>query len=584
MRWRPACFHSRARLRQASFKLVLQSTPPPSSRLNPGLPPQLDAIIAKCLEKDWVLRYGSASAIRTDLLSLGRDSNSEGRSRGRHLFASLTTAAVIATASIGAYVYLHRTPRLTEKDTIVLAEFTNRTGDPVFDETLRQGTAVQLQQSSFLSLISDERIQQTLRLMGGEPGARLTPEVAREICERTGSAVVVDGSIAQIGNQYVLGLRAKTCRSGDILDEEQLQVSRKEEVLSGLTQIASRFRARTGESLGAIRKHEVPLQEATAPSLDALKAYSTARAFAFNRGPAEVIPLLQRALTTDPDFAMAHAFLGRLYGDVWESVLSEKSTTRAYELRQRASEREQFFITASYEHQVKRNVEQAQQACELWSQTYPRDPEPHALLSFIYQEFGRYQTGATEGQTVIDLDPDFTPGYINLGWAYIFLEQPDDAVRTVERAYARKLDSPELLVMRYYIAFLKGDEAGMQRIVAQATDKTGAQDWMSHAQNTALGYSGRLRQARDMSRLAIEYAREARQSERAAMYEASAAVREAFFGNVAEARRRAGQQRYCRAVATWNGASLSRLRYRATSHAHRRLQVISRSVFRRIRL
>ena len=212
----------------------------------------------------------------------------------------------------------------------------------------------------------------------------------------------------------------------------------KKKSLTALTQIASRFRARAGESLGTIRKHDLPLQEATTRSLDALKAYSTARSIAFNKGPAEVIPLVQRALAIDPEFAMAHAFLGRLYGDIWESVLSERSTTRAYELRHRASEREQFFITTSYEQQVMRNVERAQQACELWAQTYPRDAEPHNLLSWIYQELGRYQTSAKEAEAAIDLDPDFTPGYINLGWAYIFLERPDDAIRTLERAYCPK--------------------------------------------------------------------------------------------------------------------------------------------------
>jgi eukaryotic-like serine/threonine-protein kinase len=421
----------------------------------------------------------------------------------------------------------------------VLAGFSNRTGDPVFDETLREGLTVQLQQSPFLSLISDQRIQQTLRLMGRQPDTRLTPEVAREICERTASAAVVDGSIARIGNQFALGLRAKTCRSGDLLYDGQVQVKRKEDLLNALNQIASGFRARAGESLSTIRKHEVPLQEATTPSLEALKAFSTARAIAFNKGSGDVIPIVQRALTIDPNFAMAHAFLGRLYGDIWEGVLSRRSTTRAYELRDRASEREQFFITSTYEQQVTGNVEKVQQVCELWAQTYPRDAEPHAMLSWVYQELGRHETSAREGQAVIDLDPDFTPGYLNLGWAYIFLERPDDAIRTVERAYARKLDSPELLLMRYYIAFLKGDQVGMQRIAAQATDKSGSQDWLSHAQSSVLAYFGRLRQAGDMSRVAIEFAREAKQNERAGMYQSAMAVRQAFFGDIQGARRRA---------------------------------------------
>ena len=251
-----------------------------------------------------------------------------------------------------------------------------------------------------------------------------------------------------------------------------------------------------------------------------------------------MVPLLQRALAIDPNFAMAHAFLGRVYGDMREYALSEKSITRAFELRDRTSESEQFVITSTYEQLVTGNMEKARQTSELWTQTYPRDARPHNLLSSLYQDVGRYEASAREGRAAVDLNPDFAPGYINLGWAYIFLEHPDDAIRTVERAYARKLDSPELLVMRYCVAFLKGDEAGMQRIAAEATDP-GAQHWMSHAQSSVSAYFGRLRQAGGMSRLAIDLARQANQNERPAMYEAAAAVREAFFGNVPEARRRA---------------------------------------------
>ena len=523
---------------------VLQHTPPPPSQLKPSVPAGLDAIVEKCLSKDRDSRYRNAFEIRTDLVRANQHStevvaNGSEAKRPRSVIAVAMAGLVLATASIGGYIYLHRTPRLTEKDRIVLGEFNNKTDDTVFDDTLRQGLRVQLQQSPFLSLVSDQRIHQTLRLMGRQPDTRLDPDVAREICERTASTAVVDGSLGRIGDQYVLGLRAITCRSGDLLDEEQVQVANKEGVLNALTQIASKFRARAGESLGTIRQHEMPLREATTRSLEALKAYSTARNIAFSKGPGEVIPLLQRAVTIDPDFAMAHAFLGRMYADVWETVLSEKSITRAYELRRRTSDREQFFITQQYDSQVTRNLEKSQQDSELWAQMYPRDVEPHNMLSAVYQVMGRYETSAREGQAAIERDPLFTPGYINLGWAYIFLERPADAMRTVESAYARKLDSPELLLMRYYIAFVQGEQAGMQRTVALATDKSGAQDWMSHAQSSVLGYAGRLRQANDMSRLAVEFARDGKQDERAALYEAAAGVREGFFGNVPEARRHA---------------------------------------------
>jgi eukaryotic-like serine/threonine-protein kinase len=257
------------------------------------------------------------------------------RLRWKLVSAGLLLAGLVAAG----YFYFHRTPKLTDKDTIILADFVNTTGDPVFDGTLRQGLAVQLEQSPFLSLISEERVQQVLGLMGHPADARLTPELAREICERTASAAVLGGSIASLGNQYVLGLRAKDCHTGDVLDEEQVQVARKEDVLNALSQLASRFRTRVGESLTTIEKHDTPLEEATTSSLEALKAYSTAVKVGFSTGFAAAVPLLKRAVEIDPKFAMAHATLGLWYSDMGESVLSRESTSKAYQLRDRASDR-----------------------------------------------------------------------------------------------------------------------------------------------------------------------------------------------------------------------------------------------------
>ena len=242
--------------------------------------------------------------------------------------------------ALAGYLYFHRAPKLTDKDTIVLADFANSTGDPVFDETLRQGLAVQLGQSPFLSLISDERIQQMLKLMAKPADARLTPEVSREICERTASAAVLDGSIASLGSQYVLTLRAKDCRSGDVLDEEQVQAARKEDVLNALSQIASGFRTRVGESLSTVKSHDTPLAEATTPSLEALKAYSVGWQVSFSSGSAAAVPFLKHAIEIDPNFASAYAALGRMYGDIGESALSAKNISKAYELRDRASDQE----------------------------------------------------------------------------------------------------------------------------------------------------------------------------------------------------------------------------------------------------
>lgn len=462
---------------------------------------------------------------------------------GTRLARHWKVAAMGVTALAGAflvYSYLHKTPKLTDKDTIVLAEFANTTGDPVFDRTLRQGLAVQLEQSPFLSLISEERIRQTLRFMGQEPDARLTPEFAREICERTASTVVLEGTIASLGSEYVLSLSATNCRTGDILDDEQVQAARKEDVLNVLSQIANRFRARVGESLASVKQHDTPLAEATTSSLEALKAYSTAWQTQATGGSAAAIPHFNRAIEIDPKFALAYAALGRMYDDLGEPELSAENTTKAYELRDRVSEREKFFIGASYDLEVTGKFVTAEQTCKLWSQTYPRDPIPHAFLSGdVYPAIGNYERATAEANQVIALDPDFVVGYWNLAYAYEYLGQLGEAENTVRRAAERKLEIPDFLVQRYDIAFLKGDKTAMRQAVASSWGKSGAKDWISDHEALALSYAGQLRQSRAMSQRAEELAEQANQREEAALFEAGAALREAFFGNASVARERA---------------------------------------------
>ncbi len=459
--------------------------------------------------------------------------------RGKHLLTVVASAVVVLALATLAYFYLHRKPKLSDKDTIVLADFTNTTGDPVFDGTLRQGLAVQLEQSPFLSLISEERIQQVLRLMDKPSDARLTPEIAREICERTGSAAVLDGSIASLGSQYVLGLRAEDCRTGDVLAEEQVQAARKEDVLNALSQIASKFRTRLGESLITIKKHDTPLAEATTASLEALKAYSAGWQVSFSSGSAAAIPFVQRATEIDPDFASAYAMLGRLYGDIGESILSAKNTSEAYRLRGRASDQEKFFISVTYDLQVTGNLEKAQQALELWIQTYPRAWLPHGLLSgAIYPQLGKYEEAAEEAKKALAIDPDFSIGYSNLAGSYVALDRWDEAETVLRRAADRKLQIPDFLVQQYVIAFLKNDESGRERQAALAREKAGADDWMSNAEAFVLAYSGRLEEARTMSRRAADLARKADRRDTEALYETDAAVREALFGNAFAAKQR----------------------------------------------
>jgi eukaryotic-like serine/threonine-protein kinase len=448
---------------------------------------------------------------------------------------------VLVSAGAAAFLFFIHAPRkLAAEDTVVLADFANSTGDPVFDGTLRQGMVVQLEQSPFLGLVSEARIQQTLRLMGQPPDARLTPEIAREICERTGSAAVLEGSIAILGSQYVLGLRAKNCRTGDVLDEEQAQAVRKENVLDALSQIASKFRARVGESLTTVEKHDKPLAEATTPSLEALKAYGAAWQLQSSAGSAAVVPVFKRAVEIDPKFALAYAALGRMYADIGESDLSAESTSKAYDLRDRVSDRERFFISASFDLQVTGNMEKARQTCELWAQTYPRDTMPHAFLSgVVFPITANYEKGIEESNKAIALDPGFVVGYWNLAYSYEYLDRLGEAENTLERAAERKLEIPDFLLQRYDIAFLKGDMAGMQQAAALGQGKSGAEEWIPDHEAFVLAYSGRLEQARSMSGRAEGLAQQAGHREQAALFEAGAALREAFFGNTPAAKQRA---------------------------------------------
>jgi DNA-binding winged helix-turn-helix (wHTH) protein/tetratricopeptide (TPR) repeat protein len=452
------------------------------------------------------------------------------------------SVAVIVLLAAGAgttWLLLHRKTVLTEKDTVVLADFANSTGDPVFDGTLRQGMDVQLEQSPFLSLLSEQRIHHTLGLMGRSPDARLTPELAREICERTGSGAVLEGSIANLGSQYVLGLRVKSCRNGDILDDELVQAAKKEDVLNALSQIASKFRTRVGESLATIKQHDTPLAEATTPSLEALEAYSAGWKVHFSNGAIAALPFFKRATEIDPKFAMAHASLGRIYADLDQSDLSAESTGRAWQLRDRTSDRERFFITTGYEMLVTGNEEKGKQTCEAWAQTYPHDALPHSFLSgYANKAAGQYEKAAAEARKAIELDPDFAIAYYNLAVNQAYQDRLEEAENTLRRAAGRGLEIDEFIMLGYEIAFLKGDQAGMERESARARERSGGENWISNHEAYALAYSGHLQQARSLTRRAVEQAQHAAQRERASLWEAGAAVREAFFGNASEAKKR----------------------------------------------
>ena len=453
---------------------------------------------------------------------------------------SIAVAAIVVVASVvGWRVFDHRTV-LTEKDAIVLADFANTTGDPVFDGTLRQGLAVQLEQSPFLSLVPENRVQQTLHMMSQPADARLTPQLAREVCQRIAGAAVLEGSIASLGSQYVLGLRAEECRTGKVLDDELAQAARKEDVLNALSQMASKFRSRAGESLATIGRYDTPLDEATTPSLEALQAYSMGWKIAWMNGGDASLPFFKRAVEIDPKFAMAYGALALMYGSTGESNLATENIRKAYELRDRASEKERLFILAYYDGRGTGNQEKAHQTCEAWELTYPRDREPHAFLSgFVDLVLGKYDDAGKEAERVVELEPDIALGYFHLGRHYLYVNRLDDAENILGRASEHKMEHPFLSLLRFELAFLKNDATAMQREVAAAQGKPGIEDWMSDWQASALAYSGRMQDARNWSQRASNLAQQTGHRERAALFEIRSALWEAFVGNTSRARKTA---------------------------------------------
>jgi eukaryotic-like serine/threonine-protein kinase len=530
-----------------------QTDPASLRRLVDG---DLNSIAMKALQKACDRRYPSAADLSADIQNLldhravaappGRLYRARKLLRRHRATALGTAAALVLLALVGVTAWSlasrvsSMTPELSENDTIVLVDFANQTGDPVFDGALHQGLSFELKRSPFV-VMSDAAVQETLALMGQPRDAQVTPELAQQICERTASVATLEGSIARLGSAYVLGLRAMNCTTGAVLDQQQVQASRKEGVLSALSQIARRFSARAGESLATVEKH-APLAATTTSSLEALKAYDAGRTAVHSGNDAAGIAFFRRAIQLDPGFAMAHAELGLRYSALGESELSAESTKQAWLLRDRVSDRERYFLDFTYDRQVTGNLEKAYQTLEVWFQTYPRaeQPNPRSLLGGVSTHgTGRYDKAIDASRKEIAANPDFGIGYGNLAGSYFFTARFSEAEKTIQAASERKLEFDRLFVINYNIAVLRGEQAQMDRLVALARSKRRLEHWIAHAQALALARAGRLRAARQSSDRALELALQEGQHGRAAIYQAVRATWEALCGNVREATRHA---------------------------------------------
>jgi eukaryotic-like serine/threonine-protein kinase len=531
------------------FKSILDSTPTSAVRLNPDVPAELERIISKALEKDRNLRYQNAADLRTDLQRLKRDTESHSSPAAssasglavaatpRKLTPYIAAAALAVAVVGGVYFYSHSEhtkTALTSKDTIVLADFANSTGDPVFDGTLKQALGVDLEQSPFLNILSDSKVGETLKLMGRQSSDHVTADVAAEICLRTGSKAVVSGSITNIGTQYIVALDAVGCKEGDSLAKEHAEASSKEGVLKALDTSATALRGRLGESLASVQKFDVPV-EATTPSLEALKAYSMGITTGRTKGDSEAVPFMKRAIELDPNFAMAYVGLGIEYSNLGQTSLAAENAKKAYDLRDRVSDRERYRISAFYFQYVTGEMDKAIETYKLWAQSYPRDMVPRANLGSLYASVGQYDKAITETEAASRMQPTIT-NYANLASNYISVNRRQDAKQTIAEAQQNHFDGLFIRGILYSVAFLSGDNAEMDREVAWAAGRSGEEDQMLNVHADTQAYYGRMVKARDLARQAADSAVRADAKETAAQWLAFQAMRDAEVGNLSEAR------------------------------------------------
>jgi DNA-binding winged helix-turn-helix (wHTH) protein/tetratricopeptide (TPR) repeat protein len=449
-------------------------------------------------------------------------------------WARVLACALIIGVITGAITYRllrsRQSLRLTGKDTLVLADFTNNTGDSIFDETLKQGLRAQLEQSPFLNAVSDQKVTEELRLMQRSPEERLTPALAREVCEREGSKAVFAGAISSLGTHYVIGLSVLNCHTGDVLASEQVEADSRDHVLRSLSQSTTDMRKKLGESLASIQKYGMPLEQVTTPSLDALKAYSLGMKVRRAKGAAAALPFLQRAVELDPSFAMAHARLAMVYVDLDEVPLTVESERRAYDLRRHVSEHERFYIEANYYGWVTGEFEKEIETYELWRETYPQDLTASNNLADLYGAVGQYEKALQVSLEVLPQQPDNQNIYHEVARNYLFLNRFEEARNILDQAARRGLESENLAVDRYMLAFFEADKPTMEKLLASAGETHVAEDSMLFWAAATTAYHGQCREATILSQRSVEPAKRAGSSSRAATHQVEAAESEALIG------------------------------------------------------
>jgi serine/threonine protein kinase len=524
---------------------ILEKAPEPAARLNPNLPPESERIINRALEKDRTLRYQHAADMRAELQRLKRDSESGPAAQTGPKPAlksarwwTLAGAAVLIVGLVvgGSLLFTRKTHALTDKDTVVLGDFTNTTGDAVFDDTLKEALSVSLRQSPFLNILSDERISSTLKAMTRPADTRLTPSVAREVCQRTGSKAYITGSIASLGSRYVLALNAISCLSGEAVVQHQVQANSKEHVLDALDQAAAKLRNELGESLPSVKKFDVPTAQVTTPSLEALKVF-TLGTQAADKNLEESIPFFKHALELDPNFVMAYDALGVQYSNLNQQTLARQYLTKAFTLRDRTSELERLGIEALYYTAVSGELDKARETYQEAVRFYPREGAAHIDLCAVYSLEGQFEKSRDEAKAALQLDPNDAAGYVNLADSDLRLNRFDETQAAIREAQSRHLGGLQIHFLLYKTAFLAADKTIMAQQLAWASAKPGIEDSFLQMQSDTEAYFGHSQKARALTSRAVESARRNRIDELAASDLADAAVTESLLGDAHSARK-----------------------------------------------